>query len=167
MKLADVHQSTGALADKRDAGLMNVLLTPIDNALACQVLGPAAGLTLGSSSKAKLKLANNVLALINGKPVLVTAAEVAFTATTHNIADGSINMFALTVDSAGTMYIEAGVAATTLANVKPPVVSKDRAVIGIATIATSGAAFTAATTELDAGTITDLYYDVVGPWATK
>lgn len=178
--LVDLTQYTNAIADKKDGKLLYDILDPIQTnqtaVMAKQDVYSdrvqsrtfnAAGLTLGSSSKAKIKIANDVLACVNGTMVLVAAAEVAFTATTHDIADGYINMYVLVTDSAGTVAIRMGTPATTtagIAGVVPPTIPANTAVIGIVTVSTTGAIFDASTTELDAVTVTDLYYDVVGLW---
>jgi hypothetical protein len=170
MKLKNVVQHCNVLADKRDAGAMTALLNPITDTLTCRAFN-AAGLAIGTSSKAKIKVVNNTLCSVDGITVLVAAGtEVAFTATTHDIADTYMNVYVVSVDSTGTCHIDMGVPALITATVTAvvlPELASGRAVLGLVSIATSGAIFDASTTELDAGTVTDLYYDVVGPWATK
>jgi len=175
-KHENLGQHCNALADKRDGGLVNALLTPIHanqvvnaDRLSSRALN-AGTLAIGSSSKAKIKITNNVLCCINGAMVLVAAAEVAFTATTHDIADAYTNMYVLVADAEGTVTILMGTAALTttgISGVIPPTIPANRAVLGVVTIASAGAIFDASTTELDAGTVTDLYYDIVGPWDPK
>lgn len=168
-KLADISQHTGAIADKRDGSLIKALLSPVDNALACQCLN-APGLAIGTGSKKKIKITNDIGCIINGKIVPIAAQEVAFTATTHDIADGYINTYVLTADVTGTVTIRMGdpvlIAATATAITLPPI-PDGSAILGVVTISTNGAIFDATTTDLDAVTVTDLYYDCTGPFCTK
>lgn len=171
--LVDLKQYCNIIADKKDGKILYDILTPIQanetvysDRLACRTFN-AAGLAIGSGSKAKIKIANDVLAYVDGKMVLVAAAEVAFTTTTHDIADGYTNMYVLVTDSAGAVTVRMGTAAanaTGIAGVVPPTIPAKTAVIGIVALKADGAAFDATTTELDALTVTDLYYDIVGAW---
>lgn len=169
MRLVNVGQHANGMADKRDGGLVNALVTPIDNAISNHPLNTP-GLVIGSSSKKKVKIANNLLCLIGGKLVTVAAQEVAFTATSDDIADGYINVFVVNIDSAGTAYLTKGQAVLTasgVAGVGLPVLPANRCVIGVVSISTAAAIFDATTTDLDAGTVTVAYYDCTGPWGLK
>ena len=167
MKLKNVGQHTNAIAGKRDGGLVAALLNPITDSLGCRAFNTS-GLTYGSSAPVKLKVANEVLCSVDGVNALIAAAtEVAFTAVTHDVAAGYKNMFALSADSAGACHIDMGVASLYVTGIVPPQIPAGRAVMGICTIDTTNTGFTANTTELSAATLTDKYYDVVGPWATK
>lgn len=163
---------TNALADRRDGKMLDDFLTPVlanivemTNTLSCRALNTP-GLTIGTSSVKKIKIANNTLVCVNGTMALVAAAEVTLT-TANNIADGYINAIVLVADSAGAVttlmgtpaLIAGGIAAVVL-----PEIPAARAVLGIATISTAAAAFVGGTTDLNAATVTDLYYDCVGPF---
>lgn len=180
--LVNLAQYTGAIADKKDGKLLYDILTPVQenqttlmkdrdvfsDRLQSRVIN-AAGLAIGTSSKAKVKIVNNTLACVNGTMVLIAAGtEVAFTATIHDIADGYINMYVVMTDSAGTVTMRMGTAATTSAGIAavipPSLPSTNVAVLGIVTVSTTGALFDASTTLLDAGTVTARYYDIVGAW---
>lgn len=175
-KLVSLAQHCNALADKRDGGLLNAIMTPVHanqvvnaDRLSSRALNGGT-IAIGTSSAAKVKITNDILACVNGTMVLVAAAEVAFTATTHDIADGYTNMYVLVTDSAGTVTVHMGTAAanaTGIAGVVPPTIPANTAVIGVVTVSTTGALFDATTTLLSAGTVTDLYYDIVGPWDPK
>ena len=167
--LKNVNQHTGSIADNRDGTLINLLLSPVDNALANRAINTP-GIVIGSASAAKVKIGNATACMINGKLVLIAGQEVAFTATTDDIADGYINVFLVTVNAAGTVALEGGQAAliaSGAAAVVLPEVAANKAVIGFMTVSTLAAAFDASTTLLSAGTVTDLYYDNVGPWAIR
>jgi hypothetical protein len=176
-KHVTLAQHTNAIADKRDGGLINAIITPMAANLVVNAdrlssrTFNAAGLAIGSASKKKIKIVNETLCCVNGTMVLIAAAtEAAFTATTQDIADGYTNMYVLVTDSAGTVSVLMGTAALTttgIVGVVPPTIPANRAVIGIVTIATAGGIFDATTTDLDAGTVTDLYYDIVGAWDPK
>ncbi len=167
--LKNVKQHTGNMSDNRDGSLLNTLLKTYDNALANRALNTP-GLAIGSGSKAKVLITNAIACMINGKLVLVASQEVAFTATSDDIADGYINVFLVTVNASGTCALEGGQAvliASGAAAVVLPEVADNKAVIGIVTVSTAAAIFNATTTLLDAGTVTELYYDIVGPWAIR
>lgn len=143
----------------------------IRRALAHAVIGTtASGITLGSSSKAKLRTTNTVNYLINGVPYSVTTgtlSEVAFTATTHDIiADANAaqeRRYLLCVDSSGVGSIVAGKqSAAGAANW--PLRPDNKAVLGgvILQIAAGSNDFDATTDELDEAHITDTYYGWIG-----
>jgi len=163
MKLKDVSQHSGAIADKRDGSLIKTMLDPIDNALANMAMN-SPGITIGSSSAKKVKIANATMCVVDGKMVLVAAQEVAFTAG-DNISAGYINAYFVTVAADGTVALEMG-GETLIANgvngITMPEISAKKAVIGMVNVSTT-AAFTAGTTLLSAAAVTDLYYDITAP----
>ena len=165
-KLNSVAQHCGAISDKRDGATLRALLDPIDNALSNRVLN-APGLAIGSGSKKKILIANNVLCVIKGKHVAVATQEVAFTATTHDITGDSGNAYILQADAAGTVTITMGIEAAALTGVVYPLASNDQAVLGIVTIDTTTTKFDATSDDLDAGHLAVKYYDCTGAYCTK
>lgn len=129
--------------------------------------GSAPGLTIGSSSKAKIKIANNVAILAGGVPGIVTAAEVAFTATTHditaNVSAARERWYLLSSQQDGTVTLTAGTQGATGAGTIPTTPA-DEAPLGLVllTVAAGATDFDASSDNLDAAHITDLYYDLVG-----
>ena len=113
---------------------------------------------IGTSSKAKIKTSAFTY-LKDGVITSVAGAETAFTATTHDLADGEEAVYVLSllpsndsfVVTMGTAVVSdddsAVVPATPDGNIK----------LGEVLIATDGAAFDASTTLLDAATVTDTY----------
>lgn len=169
-KLKDLGQHCGAMADSRDGSLVRTVLEPMDNALSNRALNTP-GIVIGTTDAAEVKITNATMCMVNGNLVLIAAGtEVAFTATTDDITDGYINLFLVTVDADGTLALVGGIEvliATGYSGVTLPEVSNKKAVIGIVSVATNGAAFDATTTELSAAEVADLFYDSVGPWGLK
>lgn len=130
----------------------------------------AAGLTLGSVSKAKLKITNTVTYSSANVAKSKTTAEVAFTATTHDITANASTVqeacYLLTLDSAGTPTITMGTIATGAGNATVPAVPSGGTPIGYARIAVAAGStsFDASTDDLDEDHITDTYYDILGPF---
>lgn len=94
-----------------------------------------------------------------------------WTLTGGNLADGFTRKYALLIDAAGAASVLASNDATTAAGcVFDPValfkkggLLESKAVVGILTVATSGAAFVPGTTSLAAATVTDTYLDGLDP----
>ena len=90
------------------------------------------------------------------------AAGTAFTDTTP-LADGNTAMYLLAIDAAGTITIINGEPTPIVAgqpdDLRVPACPLDHTPIGAVKVATSGADFTPGTTDLDAGTVTDTYYN--------
>ena len=121
-----------------------------------------AGLAIGSASAAKVKIVNTTYFLHDGLISAKTTAEVAFTATEHDLADGDEAVYAVTLAADGTPHLTMGTSATGAGNADPPSLSdlpEDEALIGYVRVLTVGAVFDASTTDLSAGTVTDTYYD--------
>lgn len=170
--LKNRRQHLNALADRRDGTLLDAVLEKYEEFFDESIEATtnctfnSGGLTIGSSSKPKIKIANDVYGIINGTLVKVAAAEVAFTATTHDVADTYSKIFFLTADSAGTVTVRGSSAALTaggVAAITPPTIPEDCMVIGAVLISSAGALFDATTTDLDAGTVTVVYINITGP----
>ena len=86
------------------------------------------------------------------------AAGTAFTATTHDIADGSARAFTLSIDAAGTITITPGTAAVGT-TATAPATPAGEAKMGEVLIAADGAIFDATTDDLDASHLTVTYTD--------
>lgn len=113
----------------------------------------AAGLTIGSSSKPKVKIANTVYAYVEGVLVKKTTAEITLT-TAANVANAKFNVLVLTIDSAGTVAVQAGTEASTIGGVVFPTVAEGKAIIGFVIINPSGTGgFVGGTTDLDDATV--------------
>lgn len=126
----------------------------------------AAGLAIGTSSKAKLLIANTVIYVLAGAYKSKTTAEVAFTATTHDIAANASSVqeavFLLSLDASGTATITKGTTATGAGNAVVPATPANNVAIGHARIAVDAGAtpFDASTDELDASHLTVTYTDI-------
>ncbi len=133
----------------------------------CDQCLASAGLVIGSSSKAKVKIANTVHAFIDGVLVKKTTAEVAFTATTHDVANAKFAAFLLTLKADGTATLRKSADADTRAAIVLPTVPDGEVVIGIVIINPTGTGiFDASTTELDDGTVVPNaeYISITGPF---
>lgn len=138
---------------------LQTLLTKIQSNL-CDFLLATGGLAIGTGSKAKVKVVNSPDAWIDGKLIAITGAEVTLSG---DITDGNSNVYVIVADSAGTLSAVMGTEGATKDLVVFPTISADSAVLGWVLVATVGAAFLGGTTLLDAGTVTDTYYDTPFP----
>lgn len=128
-------------------------LTKLQTNVVDLVLSSAA-LAIGSSSKKKVKIANTIYYMIDGVMYSKTTEEVAFTATTHDVANAKFAVFVLSIDAAGTVTITKSADADTLAEVVFPTVPADEVVIGFVIINPTGTgAFDATSTDLDDATV--------------
>jgi hypothetical protein len=117
------------------------------------------GLAIGSADKKKVLVANTVYALVNGKLVSATTAEVTLAGT---IADGKSNAYGIFISAAGAFSAVLGTPGDTVADIVLPQANATRALVGYVVLSTDGAIFTGNTTELDAGTVTDVYINTLG-----
>lgn len=121
------------------------------------------GLAIGSGSKAKVLIANTVVFLIAGVFKSKTTAEIAFTATTHDIAPNASSIqeavYLLTLNAAGTATITKGTTATGAGNAAVPAAPAGQAVIGHVRVAVAAGAtlFDASSDNLDAAHLTATY----------
>lgn len=124
------------------------------------------GLAIGSASAAKVKIVNTTTYLHNGHFKSKSTAEVAFTATTHDIPASASTVqeavYLLTLAADGTPTLTMGAIATGSGNAKLPDVPSAGTPIGYVRIAVAAGStsFDASTDNLSAGHITDTYYDV-------
>lgn len=147
-----------------DAALRTAL-TKIQTNLADFCLS-SAGLTVGSVSAAKVKIANTVYALIDSVLVKKTTAEITLT-TANNVANGKFNVIVLTMDAEGTVTPTNGTAGDTLGAVVFPAVPDDEVVIGFVIINPTGTGnFVGGTTELTDATVVPnaVYVNSISPF---
>jgi hypothetical protein len=112
----------------------------------------SAGLTIGSSSKPKVKIANTTYAYVEGGLAKKTTAEIVLPAST--VTNAKFNVFVLCMDSTAAVTSLAGTQAATLAGVVFPTVLTGTAVIGFVIVNPTGTGdFVAATNDLDDATI--------------
>ena len=127
----------------------------------------SAGLAIGSSSKKAVLIANTVSYFNAGAIKNKTTAEVAFTATTHDItADAGAaqeRWYLLALAANGTPSITAGVQGA-VGSGTYPVTPSGETPIGLVRleIAAGSTIFDATTDDLDEAHITDNYYNFVG-----
>lgn len=132
-----------------------------------------AGLAIGSSAAAKVKIVNTVIFLASGIFKSKATAEVAFTATTHDIppAGGSVQeaMYLLTLASDGTPTLTMGAIATGSGAALMPERPATGTPIGAVRVAVAAGAtlFDASTDALDAGHLTVTYYNIGGPFQSR
>lgn len=141
------HATFKSAVDETKEELTNLCLSP-------------AGLAIGTGNAAQVKIANTVTYLIDGVFKSKTSAEVAFTATTHDITDGSERVYVVSLDAAGNPTLTAGTEAVGSGNATIPDGPAGECVIGHLRLFASGAAFDATTDLLSAGHLTDTYTDV-------
>jgi hypothetical protein len=114
----------------------------------------SAALAIGSSSKKAIKIANTIYYMIDGVIYKKTTAEIALTATTHDVANAKFAIFVLTIDSAGTVTVTKSADAATLAAVVFPAIPASQVVIGYVIVNPTGTGiFDATTTDLDDVTV--------------
>lgn len=113
-------------------------------------------LAIGTSSKAKVKH-DAFSYILDGAITTITGGEVAFTATTHDIADHSEAIYLIYLDGS-TVKISKGTSVlTATGGAVCPTTPAGKLKLGEVKIATEGGIFDASTTELDALTVTDTY----------
>lgn len=125
------------------------------------------GLVIGTSSKAKVKIGSTFTFLNGGVPYSKTSAEIAFTATTHDIAPNAgaaqERWYVLSIIGDGTVTITAGTAGAVGAGTYPATPAGGTP-IGLVRIeiAAGSTPFDASSDDLDAAHITDDYWNLVG-----
>lgn len=125
-----------------------------------------AGLAIGSGSKAKVLITNTVNFTNNGVMLQKATAEIAFTATTHDIPANADSVqeacYLLSLNSSGTATLTMGTIATGSGNAVVPACPAGNTPIGYVRIAIAAGAtpFDASTDLLDAAHITDTYVDM-------
>lgn len=109
------------------------------------------GLAIGSVSKAKVKIVNTIYAYVEGVLRSKTTAEITVSGTVTN---AKFNVYVLSMDSAGTVTLQMGTEAATLAGVIFPTVVSGNAVIGFVIVNPTGTGnFVGGTTEFDDATV--------------
>lgn len=119
------------------------------------------GLTLGSSSKKALKLANTTYSLVDGVLIKKTTAEYALP--TGQVANATFNVFVVVMNSSGTVSVLMGTAAATLGAVVFPTIPANSAVMGFAIVNPTGTGpFVNGTTDFDDATVVPnaVYVDI-------
>ena len=140
-------------------------LTAFKNQLLYMCL-TSAGLAIGSSSKKAVKIANTVIFLNAGVFKSKTTAEVAFTATTHDIAAAAATVqeacYLVQLASDGTPSIMKGITATGAGNAAVPATSAFNTPIGYARVAVAAGEtpFDATSDDLDAAHLTVTYVNL-------
>jgi hypothetical protein len=110
-----------------------------------------AGLTLGSSSKPKLKIANTIYALLDGVLVKKTTAEVTVAGTVTN---AKFNVFVLSITADGTAAVTMGTEGATIGAVVFPTIPASSVVVGFAIVNPTGTGnFVGGTTDFDDATV--------------
>ncbi|OQB18158.1 MAG: hypothetical protein BWY14_01004 [Parcubacteria group bacterium ADurb.Bin192] len=118
---------------------------------ACDMLLNTGGLAIGSSSKAAVKIANTVYAMIDGALVKKTTAEVALSGTVTN---AKFNVYVLSMDASGTVTASMGTEGATIGAVVFPTVPDDEVVLGFVIVNPTGTGnFVGGTTALDDATV--------------
>lgn len=126
----------------------------------------SAGLAIGSSAKGKVLIANTVTYLHGGIFKAKTTAEVAFTATTHDIAPSASAVqeacYLLSLAADGTPTITMGTVASGAGNAKIPEFVSGKTPIGYVRIAVEAGStlFNATTDDLDASHLTVTYVNL-------
>lgn len=125
----------------------------------------AAGLTIGTTSKKEVRIANTTAYVIDGVFYSKSAAEVGFTATTHDITANASSVqeavYTLSIQADGTVTITKGTTATGSGNASAPAGVSGEAVIGYVRIAVDAGStdFDATSDDLDATHLTVSYTD--------
>lgn len=112
-------------------------------------------LAIGTSSKAKVKH-NAFDVMVDGVISNIATGEVAFTATTDDLVDGTGAVYLVYLDGT-TVKILKGTATSGGTGAVCPATPAGKLKLGEVKLVTDGAAFDATTTDLDALTVTDTY----------
>jgi hypothetical protein len=124
----------------------------------------APGLCIGTSAAEKVKVVDFRFA-IGGVPELKASAEVAFTATTHDIASDKQAIFTVSIAAGGTITLTKGDDATAGEAVAPATPAGELK-IGEVSVTTVGDTFDATTDSLAETWITTVYTDATALAAT-
>lgn len=138
----------------------DVILGKVQSALTDRNFS-SGGLTLGSSSKPKLKLANTIYTLSNGVLVKTTTAEYVVAGTVTN---AKFNVYVLYVVGS-TFAVAMGTEGASLATIVFPTLPANAAIVGLAIVNPTGTGnFVGGTTDFDDGTVVPnaVYIDIVG-----
>lgn len=124
-------------------------------------------LAIGTDSAAKIKH-DDFFFIEDGEITEVASSEVAFTATTHDLADGEEAVYVLSVDpSDSSLTLTMGTEVTSAeASAVAPTTPTGEIKLGEVLVATDGAAFDASTTLLSAAEVTDTYSNATDLVAT-
>jgi hypothetical protein len=124
------------------------------------------GLAIGSGSKKKVLVTNTTTYLHAGIFYSKSSAEVAFTATTHDIAPNASLVqeacYLVCLDAAGTLTLHMGAIASTSGGALLPEIPAGKTPIGYVRIKVAAGAtlFNASTDDLDAAHLTVTYVDL-------
>ena len=160
-----LSQLNGSCAALRDASLgtkLNYIMTLLNYHAVS-----SAGLAIGSSSKAAVKIANTVTYIHAGLFKSKTTAEVAFTATTHDIAADADTVqeacYLISLAADGTPTMTMGTIASGAGNAVVPATPSGKTAIGYVRIAVAAGStkFDASSDDLDAAHITDTYVNLM------
>lgn len=147
-------------------GISSIELRGLLNAVKNRCCGPAPGLTIGSSDPAKVKSANTTNVCVDGVIATYTTFEVAFTATSDDIAaDAGVEreaVYLVLINSAGTKSLYKGTEASGAGAAAVPMTPEGYACIGYCrvTVAAGSTKFDATSDALSAAHITDAYVDL-------
>lgn len=144
--------------------ILNDYIEQINSGAGSRILGNPT-VAIGSSSAAKVKTsAFDVIR--NGVTYTIDAAETAFTATTHDIADGYGAVYNIYLDKDNAIKILKGTATLLGTGAVCPATPEGGLKIGEVKVVTAGAIFDASTTLLSADTVTDTYASKTDALAT-
>lgn len=142
-----------------DAGVRNAIVEAQNQCF------DSAGLAIGSSNKAKIKIVNTVYTIIDGDLTIKSGEEIALVAT-QTVTNAKFNVFVMTLRSSdGAAVILMGTEAATLAGVLFPVIPAGSIVLGFVVVHPTGTGnFVGGTTEFDDGTVVPnaVYKNTVG-----
>ena len=102
---------------------------------ATDVLLNTAGLAIGTSSKAKVKIVNTIYAMLNGVLVTKTTAEITLAGT---ITADKFNVYVLSLKADGTVTATMGTEGATIGAIVFPAVPADEAVVGFVIVNPTG-----------------------------
>lgn len=144
--------------------ILNDYIEQINSGAGSRILGNPT-VAIGSSSAAKVKTsAFDVIR--NGVTYTIDAAETAFTATVHDIADGYGAVYNIYLDEDNAIKILMGTATLLGTGAVCPATPEGGLKIGEVKVVTAGAIFDASTTLLSADTVTDTYASKTDALAT-
>ncbi len=139
----------------------NDLRTFVLAALAGNICNTPPGLAIGTGDDKLVKAATAFTATVLGMPYTNAVSETAFTATTHDIADGYKRYFRVEVPAGtdGTVILTPGTAVLAAATASVPAATAAHATLGTVLITADGAIFNASTDALDDSHLTVVYTD--------
>tara|TARA_R110000868_G_scaffold192205_2_gene436545 strand:+ start:4676 stop:5182 length:507 start_codon:yes stop_codon:yes gene_type:complete len=160
--MRNLTQTTQALSDKRDGYELNRLLEDVYNRTKSVALSTAGLVISATTTKAKTGAAASYY-IAEGKLLTLAAGlDMPAIPATVTVVNANYTVVVFSVDKAGTVSIQSGTEAATLAGVRWPEFDPKRATVGILVIHPTVGAFTGGSSVLSSTAANTVYLSPIG-----